>query len=146
MPPSFVEKLCPKEVKRTVRDTEGVRARFLTLPLSVFVCLFVCFLFLCLFSYSQIALGYTVHSRLCRCSTLCRGAALHSVATALAVIYSLNASLSSYSSCCNIFFMLHSLATAVVSRLIQALCPRLAHSIRAPRPVLIRSPLFPLHV
>ena len=82
------------------------------------VCLFVC-----LFSYSQVALGYTVHSRLCRCSTLCRGAALHSVATALAVTYSLivsmlhsvalNASLSGYSNCCNILSMLHSVATAV---------------------------------
>ena len=121
-------------------------------------------LFVCLFSYSQVALGYTVHSRLCRCSTLCRGAALHSVATALAVTYSLNASLGGYNSSCIILSMLHavhgfssyssiilstrhSVATAVVCCMIHALFPRLTHSIRAPRPVLIEfsSPFLPLH-
>ncbi len=70
-------------------------------------------LFVCLFSCSQVALGYTVHSRICRCSTLCRGAALYSVATAVAVTYSLNASLGVYNSSCIIFSMLHSVATAL---------------------------------
>ncbi len=69
----------------------------------LFVCSIVC-LFVCLFSYSQVALGYTVHSRLCRYSTLCRGAALHSVATAVAVTYSLSASLGGYSSSVTVSF------------------------------------------
>ncbi len=119
-------------------------------------------LFVCLFSYSP-----GLYSALPTLSVLYplqgSGASLGGY-TALAVTYSLNASLGGYNSSCIILSMLHavhgfssyssiilstrhSVATAVVSCMIHALFPRLTHSIRAPRPVLIEfsSPFLPLH-